>query len=198
MSRGVCLRSSSELDLFSEHSPTQNNPKDAVLSKTAREGLPAWAEGKPPARLTRQQYADTVVEAIRLIRRKQPNPDRCGTDAKAVRSLWRSLGWQPPAEFLADVGLVADAAHDCPDPLFARDIRAEGWTGGTDRSSSVATVCVQDRWTARLDRARQWRAGRLPVNASVDPFQAALERALARERVEAANRPDDLEVVDGE
>jgi len=56
-----------------------------------------------------------------------------------------------------EVELVARAFHKCPHPYFARDVRAEGWEGGTDRRKSLATLLVQSRWEDRLEAATEWQ-----------------------------------------
>jgi hypothetical protein len=86
------------------------------------------------------------------------NPNRCGTAAKSVIGLWKALGSPPIDEFAADFVMVAEAAHRCPVGLFAKDIRAEGWAGGTDRQYDVSTIAVQARWDVRVLVARQWKA----------------------------------------
>lgn len=83
-------------------------------------------------------------------------PDRCGTDAATILNLWTKLGAPPPEEMAADLAAVAEWAQCSPDPLAARNIRAEGWDAGTNRCRHVKTLCVQEAWGDRLDAAHRW------------------------------------------
>ena len=123
------------------------------------DGVPAWArkgirqqDGTPHAVL------GLVVRALEGIRQQRVNPQRCKTDAGQVLKLWRSLDRPPLAEFVEELELVAEAARECDAPIFARWLRAEGWTDGVDRSRSVDTLTRQDKWADRLAAARAWAA----------------------------------------
>jgi hypothetical protein len=124
-------------------------------AKNAREAGAEWA----PAALVEA----AVVQALREIRQQEVVADRCGTAAKNVLDLWRALGYPPLADFAADVSLVARAAQMSRDKTFARDIRAEGWAEGRDRTYSPLTICVRSRWDERHRAAERWAAdtGRL-------------------------------------
>ena len=78
------------------------------------------------------------------------------TTARAVCSLLRALEWPDLAEWSQDARQVAEAAHTCPHPLFARDVRAVGWPEGVDRSQSVSTLAASTRWEDRVRVALQW------------------------------------------
>lgn len=131
-----------------------------------------------------------VVRSIETVVQRTVNPDRCATDAPKVLALWRRLGRPPPAEFEADVAMVAHAARECPDRLFARDIRAEGWAEGRDRSRAVPTLLSQERWTERLDAARAWEAAGHP--------RAGPERPTAAKPADSrqASRREALDALD--
>lgn len=66
--------------------------------------------------------------------------------------------------------LIADACQHCPHPGFARDVRAEGWDGGTPRHRNVASVCRLApkegssglTWEERLEVAESWDAAGRP------------------------------------
>ena len=104
-----------------------------------------------------------IVETI--TGRPVQDPHRVSkTHIQAINGLWRHDGRRPFAEFAGDLLLVAQAAHDCPWKLFARDIRAEGWPEGTDRQRSVPTVCRQGRWDERLEAAQRWAAAGYPTH----------------------------------
>jgi hypothetical protein len=104
-----------------------------------------------------------VVRCLREIRQDPVAPARCGTAAKQVLALWRGLGRQDIDWFADRVVLVARAAQMSRHKLFARDVRAEGWPDGIDRTNDVATICVQRRWDERLAVAERWArdSGRL-------------------------------------
>lgn len=111
-----------------------------------------------------------ILRAVEAIRQRPVNPSRIGTDSKTILGLWVAEGKPDPAEFGADLVLVIAWARESPDPLAARDIRAEGWVGGTDRHRDLATICRRDRWGARLDAARRWdERGRRPADRSAPP-----------------------------
>jgi hypothetical protein len=126
---------------------------------------------------------------VEAIRQKPVKPERCGTDAKALVGLWRALGRPPPADFATDIAAVAQWAREAPDKQAARDIRAEGWADGVDRSRSVATLSRRDRWADRLDAARAWRArqdapaaGPAPADDPAAAWQAVRAIVTSRER----------------
>ena len=57
--------------------------------------------------------------------------------------------------------LIVAAMKHCPQQIFARDVRAETWPDGTDRSTFWGTLIVQRRWSDRLSVAEKWdREGR--------------------------------------
>ena len=137
---------------------TQGRPEQPEPS------TPAWASGERlPTGVTRSALVAAVVACIAAVKAKPVNPDRCGTDAAQVLALWRKLERPPLDEFVADFTTVAKAAHHCPDPLFARDIRAVGWQGAKNREFDVTTIAVQARWSTRLDTAQQWQAKQRPA-----------------------------------
>jgi hypothetical protein len=121
--------------------------------------LDVLAQIRAPAEAT---MADTPLPVV---------PDRCGTDAPVVLALWRADGRREPGAFAQDLVLVARAARWCPDPVFGREVRGEGWADGQDRSRKVANVCRQRppagssgaTWEERLVVARQWAAAGCPV-----------------------------------
>ena len=96
--------------------------------------------------------------------------------ARPVLRLWREILEQTDQPIDAELRLLVepcevlgDAARFCPDPIFARDIRGEGWDKGRNRSQNVAAVCrlapkegsSGATWQERLEVARVWRdAGR--------------------------------------
>lgn len=132
------------------------SPKVGKMTKATH---PKWAQGHGvPA----GQVLDMVLDCIEQITGREANPKRSGTAAKPLLSLWRALEKPPAHEFRDEVRLVAKAARECDDPLFARDIRGEGWEGGRDRSRDVTTLCVQRRWHDRLNAARDWQRSRTP------------------------------------
>lgn len=114
----------------------------------------------PPARLC-GGHPPTAVQAMVLrcveaMKQATVNPARCATDARSILALWRADGRRAPDEFGADLALVIRWARESPDPQAARHIRAEGWADGTDRHRDMATLCTQERWTARLELAQAW------------------------------------------
>lgn len=139
--------------------------------------LPAWT---PAARECgghdRRAVAGMCLDVVSAIRGEAAKPDRCATDARVVLGLWRVLGHPPPAEMAADLGAVIEWAQRAPDPLAARDIRAEGWADGTDRSRSLDTICRRNQWGDRLAAARRWAQDGKPTRPaapSKPPSKAA-------------------------
>lgn len=79
-------------------------------------------------------------------------------------------------ELVDPVVLLAHACQRCPDPIFARDVRGEGWEGGRDRSRNIAAICrlappgasSGATWQERLEAARAWdRANRPTTSAAI-------------------------------
>lgn len=141
---------------YAEENP---EPLDAAKPTGASEssGRPEkWACGrdiKDPAGM--QRVAVAVAEAITG---RKVDPKRGATLTKPVVTLWRALGMPDYDEFERDVRLVAEWAKVSKHRLAARDIRAEGWDDGIDRSKSVTTICVQRRFLDRLEVAQAWAA----------------------------------------
>lgn len=120
--------------------------------------LPGWASKlRPPSGVSRRSVAETFVACVSAVKGRAVDPARCGTDAAQVDKLWRALGCPPVDVFAAEFSAVAEAAHRCPDRLFAHDIRGEGWAGAPDRSHDVTTIAVQARWSSRVDVATRWQ-----------------------------------------
>ena len=141
----------------------------------------AWAKGHgvPAA-----DVEAMVVAALSAVRGKLVSRDRCATDAKEVLGLWKALGRPLPRELAEDLALVAAWAQQSPDRAAARDLRAEGWPEGQDRSRSVATLCRRDRWGDRLAAAQAWAAkGRRSAPPPVAPARtgAAPVRVILEE-----------------
>ena len=126
-----------------------------------------------PKRVDRTDLASAVGEAVaRITGRPWRGIEGTGrripdlvprTTARSVVALLRALEWPDLAEWLTDARLVAEAAHRCPHPLFARDVRAEGWVGGVDRSRSVQTLTASTRWADRVAVALQWAEAGKPA-----------------------------------
>lgn len=118
--------------------------------------LPGWARTAAGRGVQAGDLCDTVIGILGQITGREPNPSRAATAAGEVLKVWRKLERPPLNEFHEDFTLVARAARKCPDPLFARDIRGEGWAGARDRSQDVSTLCVLKKWDDRLRAAREW------------------------------------------
>lgn len=121
------------------------------------------------------------------------SPDSCGTASKAVLGLWKAVGYPDLESFGRDLKLVAEAARDCPDRVFARDIRAEGWPDGTDRHRDLGTICRQDRWDVRLVTARAWDAAGRPTTVAPSRAPPANESLGAKMRRLGMLQDDDVQ-----
>jgi hypothetical protein len=127
-------------------------------------GAPSWSKGVKGAKPA--QVVEGVTAIVSAIRGQPTVPAK--TTAAPVLALYRAAEVPWPA-FVADALLVADAVHRCPERLFARDLRAEGWEDGTDRRRDVAAVLRHARWQARLDAARAWDIkGRPTTGGKID------------------------------
>lgn len=121
-------------------------------------------EGGGDRELGRLRLRDAVAEVTKAVT-GHADPSRIVAPGKALTSLLAFLEWPPLATWLPDALLVADAMHHCPDKVFARNIRAEGWADGVNRSRSVGTLAVHERWGDRLEAAQRWKR----VAGSQDP-----------------------------
>lgn len=124
---------------------------------------PPWARARRMRKSDGEpmEIALAVKATAEVIVQRELDLPRMKSHAIAILNLWRHDGKRPLAAFLRDLRLVAEAAHECPEPIFARDLRAEGWTGGTPRQHSPASVCRHERWEDRLHAAQRWHdAGR--------------------------------------
>lgn len=161
----------------------------------ANEGprMPAWVpNAKAAAPHDRRDVAAMVIRCIETTRGTLPNPDRCGTDAGPLLGLWRKLGKPPPEEFAAEFRAVAEWAALSLDRGAARDIRAEGWDGGKDRSRDIATLARQDRWGDRTAAAQAWeakgRAEARPKTQEATPPPLTPSQARRRASLDAIER----------
>ena len=142
----------------SSDSPKQDSPS----ATSSTDALPKWV----PARKdcgghAREAVMALVVDAATAAHERAKRPEACGTAAKAVLALWRCLGTPSPAELAEQIALVAVWARTSTDSLAENDIRGtrpNGERWGTDRSRDLSTLCVQDRWDARLTAAEAWHA----------------------------------------
>lgn len=161
--------------------------------------VPGWARkaGMPKARGSARELAGVVLRSLaRVTGRPLPAPwgpdggtmpgegkalDPAATTLpKPVLALLKALSWPELATFEADAAAVADAARRCPDPVFARHLRAVGWAEGTDRSRAPETIFVQERWDTRLDAALAWRARGCPTAQLVAVGAAEASSAAPR------------------
>jgi hypothetical protein len=135
--------------------------------------LPEWgAKLRLPSHIDRRALVGAVLRTVaRVVLRPLP-PEWDGgydyiremtgrtiapeakTDSASVLALWRALGMPDPVQFEADAARVAWGFHNSTHPIYARNVRAEGWKGGIDRSRSVATFCVQEHWEERLSAVK--------------------------------------------
>jgi len=128
--------------------------------------------------VTPLDLVEAVGGILQVIRGKAIAPTK--TSAGPVLALWRALEYPELAQFRADVELVAEAAHNCPHPIFAREIRAEDWPEGTDRQWNEANVCRQApkppssgaTWDRRLEVAREWASAGRPAEGWGGPPRA--------------------------
>lgn len=127
---------------------------DGAAAPTA----PRWIQ-KLRSPYPRPAVLQMVLACVEELRQAPVNADRCATDAAQVLGLWRELGHPDPDSFARELRLVIEAARSCPDAVFARDIRAEGWEGGTDRHRAMDTICRRAKWAQRLEVALAWEAG---------------------------------------
>jgi len=139
------------------HTRVDPQPPSTSTTNSSKEDATADADAHTP-----RAASDAAVQAhaLRVIEEIRQKPVAMGGsvgDRKALTALWKSGGRPDPEAFFDDLVLVAKAFRECPDPLFARDVRAEGWASGTDRHRSVATLCVQSRLDDRIDAATRWR-----------------------------------------
>ena len=146
-----------------QESEAKHTPPEQATQEEHKEqpdnSLPGWTRVKGYGR---HEVLAAVVHAIEQITQRTCNPHRCQTDAKHVLALQKATN-TPWPELSRQVEQVAEWARDSNDPLAARDIRAEGWDNGTDRSRSVSTLCVQSRWADRLRAAEEWHTPPVPV-----------------------------------
>lgn len=144
-----------------------------TLPATPKATLPEWV---PPATRChghgREDVMTMVVRACETLLGRPANPTACGTNARSVLALWKALGHPDPKALADDLVLVIGWAQRSPDKLAENDVRGvrpNGERWGPDRSRSMATLCVQERWDARLDAARQWDERGAPEAAGTAP-----------------------------
>ena len=176
----------------------QRQPRKGVDVVDAVEVVAPWLRNwlKGPGK--RLAFARSRIPAVDVLAavgrvleeiRGKPVTVRASTGRPVLR-LWVELLDDPELEFDGDLSalvdpvvLIADACRRAPGPMFARDIRAEGWPDGTDRSRNVAAICrlapkgdsTGATWSERLDAASAWRAAGSPVVPVVALVAGAVE-----------------------
>ena len=108
-----------------------------------------------------------------------------GGEGWPLYRLLRQRGWPPLALWLEQVKLVSRAARECPDPLFANNIRGDDWPSKSDSSRSIREIAKLGKWLEWLDAAQRWADGPQP-NAG----PAAPASATAAELVQGADYRD--------
>ena len=173
--------------------------------------VPSWV---PPANqlkpTTRAEALALVLQAIEAITTRTPKPTRAASSARPILALWRGEGRPPLPELVEDLLLVARWAKESPDPQAARDIRAEGWEGGTNRSRAPAAICRRSpppsssgaTWDERLQLAAEWRDRGFPAQSdtpttapTLTPQQAMLAE-LDRMDEEARLKAEAAKVIE--
>lgn len=150
------------------------------------------------APLSREAAAAAIASAIHAVQQGRQQPlARLGTSARSVLGLWRALGRPNLQELAAEISLVAAWARESPDRLAARDIRAEGWAEGTDRSRALTTLVVQRSWADRLAAAQAWdgrgRPQVTPASPAARPNPAGRFATALQDPFEALQEQEELE-----
>lgn len=141
-----------------------------VRQKVEKSDAPGWAvKARRPGGVTASALSDAVCSILHDVTGSEINPARAGTGAKEVLKVWRALEYPDLDSLVMDFRALSEAARSCPDPLFARDIRAEGWADGRDRSRDISTLCVLRKWEDRQRVARLWKQQAARRDEVVEP-----------------------------
>ena len=85
-------------------------------------------------------------------------------DGPTLLAFWGEIGAPEPSAFSQDLALVAEAFHLCPEPIFARYVRAQGVEDRfPNRESSMRELCNRSAWQDRLAAARLWNQRGRPL-----------------------------------
>ncbi len=139
----------------------------------ARDPVPKWLRTwlKTDGRAVGRPAIEVLGALGRTLEAIRGKPGNVVESAgRSILRLWRemlaegiSLG--DNLEGLVEpVALMGAACRLCPDPIFARDVRGEGWENGRDRSRNIAAICrlappsssSGATWQERLEAARRW------------------------------------------
>jgi hypothetical protein len=165
-----------------------------------RDAVPRWfrvwlsRDGRElRGRVKAPEALAAVARCVSAIRPREVEADRLvESAARPVLRLWRELLVEGEAESLDAlvdvVEVLADACRNCPDPLFARDVRGEGWENARDRSQNVAAVCRLSppptsqgaTWQERLAAARDWNRRGRPGRVLEHPSRTTGDGYLGR------------------
>lgn len=186
--------------------PEKERLRENTLSKgvAVPRWLSRWLQGDGrPVRATATPGAtlEAVTVCLNAIRSTDKRPDQIvESAARPVLRLWREMAIDDSAalpDLVAGVVLLAEACQHCPDPVFARAVRGEGWEGSRNRARNVAAVCrlrppetsQGATWQERIEVARQWEADGKPLTlarppapgAAGDPYLARLNSIVTGE-----------------
>jgi hypothetical protein len=186
-----CQTGQGQPDLFSSQPDPDSRPAPKSSPKnTSAEalGAPSWLSKRKAGRAGRGKLFKALLGVLQAVKGVPPNPKRCKSEGQLLLSHWvdtRDGYDHDPEAWAQDLKLVAKWAQESPDPGAAREIRAEGWDGGTNRSRSVANISRRTppprssglTWEERLQAARAWESQ--ATAASTIEAQPWLERSWA-------------------
>jgi len=158
-----------------------------------------WASGwAKTLNKTPEEVCNYVADLIELVTGERPSPKQTKTSGGQLMGLWADIGRPELEKFKNQIRGVARWARESPDPLAKRDIQAEGWNGGVNRSRSVATLTTRKKWDERLAAARDWagHGRKTATEASMEPRRAD-ERSVPIDEEIAAWKASQSEERDG-
>jgi hypothetical protein len=167
--------------------------KEQTETRGRATGSPAWlsrwfkADGRAVRELAEpREVLEALARVVSAIRPRATTPEQLvESAARPVLRLWHEALVEQEATSLEGlvelVELLSEACRDCPDPVFARDVRGEGWENGRNRSQNVAAVCRLSppprsqgaTWSERLEIARGWRDRGRPAVELEHPSRAS-------------------------
>lgn len=174
-------------DVHTRVDPPSPSPSPSPAPSDSDPGVPKWvrswlrSDGKAIRSSTSSPAWTTFGALGRTLEALRGKPGNVVESAgRPILRLWRELlesGVQPGPDLeglVEPVALIGAACQWCPDPIFARDVRGEGWEKGRDRSRNIAAICrlapkgesSGATWQERLEVARAWDAAGRPLEAA--------------------------------
>lgn len=140
-----------------------------VSSESEQPKLPGWLVSAKVGQTDKAELHEAILDILEAVKGERPTK-RYSTAGKACLDFYRQVREDyddDPIAWAMDVCMVVKWAQQSTDKQASKDIRAEGWADGTDRSRDIGTLLRRERWADRRSMAIRWHDSRGPQIATL-------------------------------